>query len=193
MLLGEWQADQIVVVGDVAVYRDLIAERLGVRGVTIDSVGDARLVVLCPNGQGASQVQSLADEPGREVVALGVSDGELLAYIEAGALCALPPETSVDEACNAVQRASCGQTTLSERQTTLVFDRLRQTRSVRTEALACLTSREREVARLLAEELCNKEIASRLFISTETVKKHVNRVLSKLGVTSRREVAARLH
>jgi DNA-binding NarL/FixJ family response regulator len=181
------------VAGDVAVYRDLIAERLGGRGVTIDSVGDAELVVLCPNGQGLSAVASLASAPTRKVVVLGVAEDEALSYFEAGALCALPPDASADEVCDAVQRAGHGQTTLSEGQTTLIFHRIRETRSsARHEALACLTPREREVARLLAKDLQNKEIASRLVVSVATVKKHVNRILFKLGVSSRHKAAARL-
>lgn len=52
-----------------------------------------------------------------------------------------------------------------------------------------LTQREREVARLLAEGLTNKEIAARLVISRRTVEGHVENVLSKLGVKSRTQVA----
>jgi DNA-binding NarL/FixJ family response regulator len=192
MLLGEWQSDRLVVAGDVAVYRDLIAERLGARGVPIDSVGNAGLVVLCPDGDGVSEVELLASEPGRKVIVLGVSDNEALAYFEAGAVCVLPHDTPPDAVCDAVKRACCGQTTLTERQTALVFQRLRETRSAHPDVLECLTVREREVARLIAEDLRNKEIASRLFISTSTVKKHVNHILCKLGARGRREVAAGL-
>lgn len=53
-----------------------------------------------------------------------------------------------------------------------------------------LTPRERETAALLVERLSNREIAGRLFISDQTVETHVKRVLSKLGVSSRSQVAA---
>ena len=52
-----------------------------------------------------------------------------------------------------------------------------------------LTRREREIAGLLAEGLTNKEIAARLVISQRTVETHVDHVLSKLGMTSRAQVA----
>lgn len=53
-----------------------------------------------------------------------------------------------------------------------------------------LTSRETQVAELLAIGLSNKEIAAKLVISVRTAETHVNRVLVKLGCTSRLQVAA---
>lgn len=53
-----------------------------------------------------------------------------------------------------------------------------------------LTAREREVAGLIAGGLTNKDIASRLFVSRRTVDAHVAHILSKLGFSSRLQVAA---
>jgi DNA-binding CsgD family transcriptional regulator len=53
-----------------------------------------------------------------------------------------------------------------------------------------LTPRELEVAHLLAEGLTNAELARRLFISPRTAAVHVSNILSKLGMSSRTEVAA---
>jgi DNA-binding CsgD family transcriptional regulator len=52
---------------------------------------------------------------------------------------------------------------------------------------AGLTARQVEVVRLLRDGLSNAELADQLYISTKTVDHHVSAVLSKLGVTSRRE------
>ncbi|WP_273941740.1 ATP-binding protein [Kutzneria chonburiensis] len=52
-----------------------------------------------------------------------------------------------------------------------------------------LTNREAEVARLVADGLSNKQIAARLLISDHTVDSHLRRILSKLGVRSRTQVA----
>ena len=53
-----------------------------------------------------------------------------------------------------------------------------------------LTDTELRVVRLVAERLTNPEIAERLFISRRTVQTHVSHALTKLGVSSRRELAA---
>jgi predicted ATPase/DNA-binding CsgD family transcriptional regulator len=53
-----------------------------------------------------------------------------------------------------------------------------------------LTSREREVARLVTDGLTNASIASRLVLSTRTVDTHVQNIFTKLGVNSRAQIAA---
>ncbi len=61
------------------------------------------------------------------------------------------------------------------------------------EVLASLTSREREVLRLLAAGRSNREIASVLFIAPKTASVHVSNILAKLGAASRTEAAAIAH
>jgi len=53
-----------------------------------------------------------------------------------------------------------------------------------------LTRREREVLGLLVQRMTDLEIATQLFISPQTVSKHVSNVLGKLGVANRRQAAA---
>ncbi len=53
-----------------------------------------------------------------------------------------------------------------------------------------LTDTELKVVRLVAERLTNPEIAERMFISRRTVQTHVSHALAKLGVDSRRALAA---
>jgi DNA-binding CsgD family transcriptional regulator len=54
-----------------------------------------------------------------------------------------------------------------------------------------LTPREQEVAELAAKGLTNQQIAARLFIGVNTVKKHLTRVFTETGCTSRARLAAR--
>ena len=53
-----------------------------------------------------------------------------------------------------------------------------------------LTAREREVAALIVEGLTNGQLAERLFISPKTAAVHVSNILTKLGLSSRAEIAA---
>ena len=56
-----------------------------------------------------------------------------------------------------------------------------------------LTRRETEILRLLEPGLSNKEIASRLFISPETVKKHTQNIYRKLKASNRRQAVAKAY
>jgi DNA-binding CsgD family transcriptional regulator len=60
-------------------------------------------------------------------------------------------------------------------------------------ATAGLTDREREVLRLLARGLSNREIGTELFITPKTASVHVSNILAKLGAASRTEAAAIAH
>jgi len=55
-----------------------------------------------------------------------------------------------------------------------------------------LTSREREIAALIAEGLPNRQIADRLGIAKRTVDTHVEHIYSKLGISSRVQLTIRL-
>ncbi|MGY3786344.1 LuxR C-terminal-related transcriptional regulator [Streptomyces antibioticus] len=53
-----------------------------------------------------------------------------------------------------------------------------------------LTRREAQVAALVAEGLANQQIADRLVIARRTAEGHVERILSKLGLSNRSQIAA---
>src|SRR5262249_12228153 len=52
-----------------------------------------------------------------------------------------------------------------------------------------LTQRQLEIARLVADDLTNRQIAARLFLSERTVETHVTNILNKLGLGSRVQLA----
>ncbi len=93
-----------------------------------------------------------------------------------------PPEQLIE----AIRTVAAGDALLSPAVTKRVIERF--TRTPHREApkgLDELTSREREVLRLIAEGLSNAEIGQALYISETTVKTHVTRVLQKLGLRDR--------
>ena len=55
-----------------------------------------------------------------------------------------------------------------------------------------LTAQERQIARLARDGLSNPEIGARLFLSPRTVEWHLRKVFTKLGIGSRKELAAAL-
>jgi DNA-binding CsgD family transcriptional regulator len=52
-----------------------------------------------------------------------------------------------------------------------------------------LTRAERDVVKLVSEGLGNKDVATRLFVSPRTVQAHLTHVYTKLGLTSRVQLA----
>jgi non-specific serine/threonine protein kinase len=52
-----------------------------------------------------------------------------------------------------------------------------------------LTRRQLEIARLVADDLTNRQIAARLFLSERTVETHVTNILNRLGLGSRVQLA----
>jgi two-component system nitrate/nitrite response regulator NarL len=63
---------------------------------------------------------------------------------------------------------------------------------VKTNPIADLTSREKEILTLVAAGLSNKRVALRLDLHEKTVKHHMTRILAKLNVTNRTEAAMAL-
>ena len=78
---------------------------------------------------------------------------------------------------------------LSEDDSPMIASRTPELTSAKARPSA-LTRREREVAKLVARGLTNRQIAETLFVSERTVENHVSNILKKLKLSSRSEVAA---
>ncbi|MFF0852499.1 response regulator [Streptomyces sp. NPDC003388] len=111
------------------------------------------------------------------------SDADTLPAIEAGATGYLLKDAHPEELAAAVRTAAAGRTALAP----TVADRLMN--RLRSPAVA-LTRRETEVLTLVAEGLSNQAIGRRLHLTEGTVKSHLARTYTKLGVDSRTAAVA---
>jgi DNA-binding NarL/FixJ family response regulator len=108
--------------------------------------------------------------------------------LEAGASGFLLKEVTAEHLFDAVRVIAAGEALLAPtvtRRLVAAFAKLRTRRQQPPAALASLTPRETEVLLLIAEGLSNPEIAARLVVGEQTVKTHVSRVLTKLGLRDR--------
>jgi len=107
------------------------------------------------------------------------TDADITRAIDAGATGYLLKAERPDELFAAIHAAAEGRTTLSPPVADRVMNQMRGTASAR------LTQRETDILTLLAEGMGNREIARTLFISEATVKTHLSRIYTKLGVETR--------
>jgi len=155
---------------------------MDVRMPRLDGIEAARRLLSGPVPSGASGYP--------RILMLTTFDIDEYVYeaIRAGASGFLLQDVTADTLFDAVRIVAAGEALLAPtvtRRLVSEFARLRPTMPARPEALSELTPRETGVLRLVAEGLSNGEIAERLVVSDETVKTHVSRVLSKLGVRDR--------
>jgi DNA-binding NarL/FixJ family response regulator len=106
--------------------------------------------------------------------------------LEAGAIGYLLKDAEPEDVVRAVRDAAAGDAPLSPRAARALLPQNRRPGRATTDALS---AREREVLSLVAAGLPNKSIARRLDISEKTVKAHLTRVFSVLGVTDRTSAA----
>jgi DNA-binding NarL/FixJ family response regulator len=146
------------------------------------------------DGLAATRQLLAGDEPaGCKVVILTTFDVDEHVYeaLRAGASGFLLKDVPADQLAHAIRVAAAGEALLAPsvtRRLISAFTRRMPGDGLRGPApagLSELTARELEVLTLLAEGLSNAEIAQRLFVGEATVKTHVARVLTKLGVRDR--------
>jgi DNA-binding NarL/FixJ family response regulator len=127
----------------------------------------------------------LEQRPDTRVVILTASADreQMLRAVDAGALGYLLKDASPAELIEGIRAASRGESPLDPKVARELLADRRETRAPQ------LTDREREVLTLVGEGLPNKLIARRLEISEKTVKAHLTRVFTEIGVTDRTQAA----
>jgi DNA-binding NarL/FixJ family response regulator len=106
-------------------------------------------------------------------------DTDILRAVEAGATGYLLKDTPLDQLVAAIHSAARGETVLAPPVATKLLTQMR------IPAGDALTPREVEVLGAVAQGLTNAEIGRRLFIGEATVKTHLLRAFTKLGVDDR--------
>jgi len=119
----------------------------------------------------------------------------IFGLLENGAAGYVLKDEALETLAQAVRAAARGDTWLSPAVAGQVVRRAvaplaeRESPPANSPALAELTAREREILRLLAQGLDNAAIAHRLVVTRRTVQNHISNIYSKLGTSSRTEVA----
>jgi DNA-binding NarL/FixJ family response regulator len=147
---------------------------------------DVRMPVM--DGIEATRQIAASGSDGPRILILTTFDLDQYVYdaLRAGASGFLLKEVTAERLFDAVRVIAAGEALLAPAVTRRLIDEFAQARPMPAPAtLSLLTVRETEVLRLLAEGLSNSEIATRLVITEETVKTHVSRVLTKLGLRDR--------
>ncbi|TDB70756.1 response regulator transcription factor [Micromonospora sp. KC723] len=147
-------------------------------------------------------LRTLPDPPEVLVLTTFDADEQVLRALRAGAGGFLLKDTPPAEIVRAVLRVAAGEATLSPTVTRKLIAQVtagpvgsggdqRRQRALR--ALAGLTERERQVALALGQGRTNAEISAELFMSVATVKAYVSRLLAKLELNNRVQVALLVH
>jgi NarL family two-component system response regulator LiaR len=117
-------------------------------------------------------------------------DDKVFPAIQAGAASYLLKDVSPDDLVDAIRAVHRGEARLHPDIARKLMQQVSQMRSTLEEpSINELTTREREVIRLVALGRNNREIAQELFISDKTVKTHISNLLGKLNLEHRTQLA----
>jgi DNA-binding NarL/FixJ family response regulator len=143
-------------------------------------------------------LRQLASPPQVIVLTTFRADEQVMSALRAGASGFLLKDTPPTEIINAVRVVASGEAMLSPSVTRTLLSHVgdaqaSERRRAAAERLDTLTDREREVAVAVGSGASNAEVAASLYMSEATVKAHVSRLFTKLGVTNRVQIAIVVH
>jgi len=133
--------------------------------------------------------------PSTKVVIMTAHDDDrlLVDAVEAGASGFLSKDEAAQELLSAAKAAAEGEVLIDPTTLARLLPQVAREREQKRDALVLLndlTDREREILTLLAQGVRNDEIATKLYISPQTVQTHVRNILGKLRVHSKLEAVA---
>ncbi|MGQ9368258.1 response regulator [Azospirillum sp. ST 5-10] len=144
----------------------------------------------------AAMTQILGEFPATRIVVLTTFDTDDLLFgaISAGAAAYLLKDASEDDILDTIRGVMRGEARISPPVTRKLFEALRRSRPAEPpepDRLPELTERENAILDLVARGQSNKQIAGSLCLAEGTVKNYVSRIMEKLGVQSRTELAVK--
>lgn len=142
------------------------------------------------------QVLARRDAPRIVILTTFDSDDLVLRALAAGASGFLLKDTAPDQMIDAIHRVAAGEHTLSPSVVAQVIQVATRGLAERPDAiddLSDLNEREKQVAIAIGRGLTNAQIASSQYVSIATVKATVTRLLEKLGLTNRVQIAIKVH
>ncbi|WP_327321497.1 response regulator transcription factor [Streptomyces sp. NBC_01210] len=179
----------ITVVGEAATVDHALARGPALRPDV--AILDVRL----PDGDGITVCRELRSRMPELACLMLTSfddDDALLDAIMAGAAGYVLKQIQGSDLVTAVRTVAAGQSMLDPATTTRLMQSLRHDETAQepeNSALSALSPREHQILDLIGEGMTNRQIGSQLFLSEKTVKNHISRLLSKLGVERRIQAA----
>ena len=142
------------------------------------------------NGVDATARLTLA-LPQTRVIILTTFDNDDYVFdgIKAGARGYLLKDTPADDLLATMRKVHAGESIIQPSVATRLIAEFTRRVTPQAQAYESLSERERDVLRLLADGLSNKEIATRLILAEGTVKNHVSTILDKLQAANRTQAA----
>lgn len=149
--------------------------------------------LMMPDVDGVEAIRAIKGLSPRSAIAVLTStdqDDLAFAAIEAGAQSLLFKSMLGDELLATLRRIAGGEAVIHPFVAQRILKAVRRKREPREDPFACLTERELDVLRKLAEGGSNARIAAALNIGEKTVKSHLGNVLAKLHLADRTEAVA---
>lgn len=148
--------------------------------------------LMMPEMDGITAIGEIRQRhPEIEIIALTsvLEDASVVSAVRNGAIGYLLKDMQALDLVQSIKSAAAGQVQLAPEAAARL---MRELRPQTQPAGPVLTEREQEVLELVAGGLSNAEIGTRLCIGEKTVKTHVSRLLSKLNVRSRTQLAVQV-
>jgi DNA-binding NarL/FixJ family response regulator len=183
------QQEEIQVVGEASTAES------GLEAIEHQAPDVAIMDLNLPGMSGHDAIRQIAvTAPRTQVLVLTISTSEddVIEAVLAGACGYLLKDASISDILTGVRAAAAGESMVSPRMAKTLLEQMRlHERSDTRPTVNDLSTREKEVLRLVAEGKDNATIAQELFISPYTVKNHISNILLKLQVDNRIQAAVR--